>query len=73
MRGLGIVLLRDAVNSRIPSKIRATVNSLANFGFRIAFTVLGPLVGYVFEIGGMRITWLVVAIGSLCCGIVSWP
>ena len=69
-RGLGIVLLRDAVNSRIPSEIRATVNSLANFGFRIAFTVLGPLVGYVFEIGGMRITWLVVAIGSLALNAV---
>ncbi len=64
-RGLGIVLLRDAVNSRIPSEIRATVNSLANFGFRIAFTVLGPIVGYVFELGGMRITWLLIAFGSL--------
>ena len=64
-RGLGIVLLRDAVNSRIPSEIRATVNSLANFGFRIAFALVGPLVGYVFELGGMRITWLLVAAGSL--------
>ncbi len=69
-RGLGIVLLRDAVNSRIPSEIRATVNSLANFGFRFAFTLLGPLVGFVFELGGMRITWLVVAIGSLALNIV---
>ena len=69
-RGLGIVLLRDAVNSRIPSEIRATVNSLANFGFRIAFTVLGPLIGYVFELGGMRITWLAVAAGSLVLNIV---
>ncbi len=64
-RGLGIVLLRDAVNSRIPSEIRATVNSLASFGFRFAFAVIGPLVGYVFELGGMRITWLFVAAGSL--------
>ena len=64
-RGLGIVLLRDAVNSRIPSEIRATVNSLANFGFRIAFTVFGPLVGFVFDLGGMATTWLVVALGSL--------
>ncbi len=64
-RGLGMVLLRDSVNSRIPSEIRATVNSLANFGFRIAFAVVGPLVGYVFELGGMRVTWLLVAVGSL--------
>lgn len=64
-RGVGIVLLRDAVNSRIPSEIRATANSLASFGFRIAFAVVGPMVGFAFELGGMRFTWLLVAGGSL--------
>ena len=64
-RGLGVVLLRDAVNSRVPSEIRATANSLANFGFRIAFAIVGPIIGFVFELGGMRLTWLLVAAGSL--------
>ena len=64
-RGVGIVLLRDAVNSRIPSEIRATANSLASFGFRIAFALVGPVVGFAFEVGGMRVTWLLVAGGSL--------
>lgn len=68
-RGLGIVLLRDSVNSRIPSEVRATVNSLANFGFRIAFALVGPLVGYVFELGGMQVTWLLVAAGSLALNV----
>ena len=55
-RGFGLVILRDALNSRVPSEFRATANSLASFGFRGAFVLTGPVVGYVFDIWGMAVT-----------------
>ncbi|MEM9742008.1 MAG: MFS transporter [Pseudomonadota bacterium] len=52
-RGLGLVILRDALNRRTPSAFRATANSLASFGFRASFIVTGPFVGYAFDLWGM--------------------
>lgn len=62
-RGFGLVILRDALNTRIPSEFRATANSLASLGFRAAFVMTGPIVGYVFDVWGMTVTlWLLVAV-----------
>ncbi len=55
-RGFGLVLLRDALNQRVPSEYRATANSLASFGFRGAFVLTGPAIGYVFDLWGMGTT-----------------
>lgn len=55
-RGFGLVLLRDALNKRVPSEFRATANSLASFGFRGAFVLTGPFVGYAFDLWGMGMT-----------------
>lgn len=60
-RGLGLVVLRDALNRRIPSEFRATANSLASFGFRGAFVITGPFVGYVFDLWGMSVTLVLLA------------
>ena len=58
-RGIGVVILQDALNRRVPSTFRATANSLASFGFRGAFVVTGPVVGHVLELWGMSTTlWL---------------
>lgn len=58
-RGMGLVILRDALNRRVPGSYRATANSLASFGFRGAFVVTGPLVGHVLDLWGMSTTlWL---------------
>ena len=62
-RGVGMVVLRDALNRRVPSAYRATANSLASFGFRGAFVVTGPFVGYVFDLWGMATTlWLMAGV-----------
>ena len=55
-RGFGLVILREALNSRVPGEFRATANSLASFGFRGAFVITGPFVGYVFDLWGMSVT-----------------
>ena len=55
-RGLGLVVLREAFNKRLPGRFRATANSLASFGFRAAFAITGPFVGWTFDLWGMDVT-----------------
>ena len=55
-RGLGIVVLKDALNARVPGQFRATANSMAGFGFRGAFVLTGPVVGLCFDLWGMSVT-----------------
>jgi MFS family permease len=64
-RGIGLVILRDALNRRIPSEFRATANSLASFGFRAAFVITGPFVGYSFDLWGMSFTLGLLAVATL--------
>ncbi len=61
-RGLGLVTLRDALNRRVASSCRATINSLASFLFRGVFAVTGPLLGWALDLWGMQ-TALVLAGG----------
>lgn len=63
-RGLGLVVLRDALNRRTPSHFRATANSMASFGFRATFVVAGPLVGGFMDVTDMTSTLWLLAIGS---------
>jgi hypothetical protein len=64
-RGLGLVVLRNALNSRVPSRFRATANSLASFGFRGAYVLTAPIVGAVLDGAGMTMALWLLAIGSL--------
>jgi len=64
-RGFGLVILRDALNKRVPSEYRATANSLASFGFRGAFVVTGPIVGYTYDLWGMGTTLTMLAVVTL--------
>lgn len=60
-RGLGLVTLRSALNSRIHSSYRATANSLASFAFRGGFVITGPILGYVLDFWGMEMALYAVA------------
>jgi MFS family permease len=64
-RGFGLVVLRDAFNRRLPGRFRATANSLASFGFRAAFAVTGPFVGWALDLWGMQVTLLMLAAVAL--------
>ena len=64
-RGFGMVVLRNALNSRIPSEFRATANSLTSFGFRGVFVLTGPVVGYSFDLWGMGVTLQALAVATL--------
>jgi len=64
-RGVGLVILRDAFNRRVPSEFRATANSLASFGFRGAFVLTGPLAGYAFDLWGMTTALILLGVVTL--------
>ncbi len=68
-RGLGMVILTEALNSRVPSEFRATANSLASFGFRGAFAVTGPLVGLAFDLWDLKATMVMLAVVSGLIGV----
>ena len=64
-RGLGHVVLSDALNKRVSSDFRATANSFANLGFRAAFALTAPLVAGALGLWGMDATFLLLAGMSL--------
>ncbi len=55
-RGLNQVILRDALNSRIDNKFRATINSLSSLFFRLGFALVGPLIGFSIDHSGLSTT-----------------
>ncbi|MGE0526075.1 MAG: MFS transporter [Bdellovibrionales bacterium] len=73
-RGVTQVLLRDALNWRVPSRFRATANSLHSFFFRLGFAVFGPGVGYLIDRFGMDFTLRVLGLSFLVLfAFVLWP
>ena len=64
-RGFGHVILRDALNKRVPSEFRATANSFASLGFRGAFALTAPLVAAALNLWGMETTFLLLGGMSL--------
>lgn len=55
-RGLNTVVFQDAINARVPSTMRATVNSFASLGTRTLFVVFGPVEGYMIDRHGLHPT-----------------
>ena len=73
-RGLGLVLLKDALNRRVPSEFRATANSIASFGFRASFVATGPFVGWAFDIWGMQeALYLLAGFSAVVLAFVMMP
>lgn len=68
-RGLFSVLFMDALNRRIEDDYRATINSLIGFGFRSAFVLTAPILGFVFDGFGLWVT--VYALMSMA-GVIAW-
>ena len=49
MRGFSNVIVKDALNSRVGGDYRATANSILGLGFRFAFSIFGPLFGFLID------------------------
>ncbi|PIQ25629.1 hypothetical protein COW36_21545 [bacterium (Candidatus Blackallbacteria) CG17_big_fil_post_rev_8_21_14_2_50_48_46] len=73
-RGITQILLKDAINWRTPSAIRATVLSLNSLLFRLGFALLGPLTGWVTDTAGLRPTlWMLALLFGLAALWVLRP
>ena len=73
-RGLGGVVLRQALNKRVPSTFRATANSFASLGFRGGFALTAPALGVVLDAWGMGTAFLILACASLAiCATLLLP
>lgn len=48
-RGLTQVVIKDALNTRVPTELRATANSVASLGVRLGFAGLAPALGYAID------------------------
>ena len=60
-RGLSLAVFYDALNSRVSSEYRATINSLVSLGVRGVFIVTGPALGYLVDTQGVQFTlWVLV-------------
>lgn len=73
-RGITQILLKDAINWRTPSAIRATVLSLNSLIFRLGFALLGPLTGWVTDTAGLRpALWMLALLFALAAVWVMRP
>ncbi len=73
-RGIGLAVLRNAFNERVPSEFRATANSLASFVFRGAYALTGPVLGYGLDLYGMHaMLWLLAGVALLLSASVLVP
>jgi len=51
-RGLNQVIFQDAINSRVPAEMRATINSFGSLGMRALFILFGPVIGHTLDLHG---------------------
>ena len=63
------MVLRAAINPRVPADMRATANSVAAFGMRFLFVLFGPLVGWGMDTIGIHATLLCLAAAFVAVGL----
>jgi MFS family permease len=64
-RGLNLVIIKDALNWRLPSEFRATANSIYSLLFRLLFLVFGPLIGLVIDSKGIKFAMITIGFSFL--------
>lgn len=53
-RGIGQVILKDALNKRVTTDFRATANSISQMGVRVIFILIGPILGGIIDTEGIH-------------------
>ncbi len=72
-RGIKVVLL-DALNMHADASMRATINSMVNWGVRLSFVILGPIFGILTDSGGVARASIFAAVFFLAAfGIIIVP
>jgi MFS family permease len=78
-RALNSVVLRDALNARLPGELRATANSVLALGMRLLFALAGPLLGAAIDrvgaaraLGATGVVFAAVALASGGPLLAAW-
>lgn len=69
-RGLNQVILKDALNARVGSEMRATVNSIIGLGMRVVFIIFGPVLGWLIDNKGYEVSLNIFGYIFILCFIV---
>ncbi len=70
-RGLGQIVLKDALNKRVTADFRATANSISQMGVRILFMIFGPLLGFIIDEKGLSFACLSMGLIYIGCFFIS--
>ena len=71
VRGIATPVLKDFINERTPSEMRATVLSIRGLAIRIIFSILAPFLGWVNDIYTLQQAFLLAAVTFGILGLVS--
>ena len=70
-RGFYHVVFFDALNRRLASQYRATINSITSLGIRAIFIICGPALGFIIDQYGIIVAlWAIAALFTPTLGIV---
>lgn len=69
-RAFNSILFLEAINWRIDSRLRATINSMSSLFFRLGFFILGPAIGYSSDTIGLQTTFLILGGGYILVFLV---
>lgn len=70
-RALNSVVLRDALNARLPGELRATANSVLALGMRLLFVLAGPLLGAAIDRVGVARALTATGVGFALLAVVA--
>ncbi|MCP4721070.1 MAG: MFS transporter [Desulfobacteraceae bacterium] len=71
IRGVATPVLKNQINEITPSQIRATVLSIRSLIIRLAFAVLGPLLGWQADRAGLPAALIFGSVFFLVTGLAS--
>ncbi len=71
VRGIATPVLKDFVNERTPSEMRATVLSIRGFIIRVIFSTLAPFLGWINDTYTLQQAFLLAAVIFGILGLVS--
>jgi len=77
VRGIATPVLKDFINERTPSEMRATVLSIRGLAIRIIFSILAPFLGWVNDIYTLQQAFFVAAsvfgmLGAVSLFMLKW-
>ena len=69
--GVSQPIVLDCINQKIPSEIRATINSMVAVVMRLLFFIVSPIIAYIADIFSLSLAFLISGILYFIFGVIS--